>query len=230
MDYHDISLDVVSNVIGSYDDKMDIIHRRKIGPEWYRRYRTLLPSLAGDDDVMEQAIEDKDEDLIIDILNMVDGDLGDSPGTPPDHSSNTVRLLSSCAEQKFSQKFGERLAMMPAFITNLNLTAERLFRTVGKTTLDPRVMEALNQWVQSLLYFDTMAKGVLKVWIRRYPANVKMLFYIENTEDEAIRFIAFLDKYRVVIHVKDIEEIMENYLAASDPWYKAVEELATYKY
>jgi hypothetical protein len=243
----------VSNVIYGDDDMMEIVQRHKLGPEWLRRYQTILPSPVTDFEIMNYALEVKNEDLIIDILSLGDGDFNDAHfdvdtdtddsvfGSP--HNDKFLLMLNRFAKAELSQKFGDRLASLPIFIIALsqvlcaiNSLNSHIHGLINEQKPDSSHLDKLytegvailRRIMDVLTYFGRIECLVLRTYCRD-PINMFTILATASDDDTAIKLIALAEKYQVYLsdYFMPLSEIFKR---LDPPANRAIELLSQYPY
>jgi hypothetical protein len=239
----DIPAEVVSDVIGGYDNTLEIVQRRKLGPEWFRRYLVVVPSLVADNEIMTYALETKDEDLIIDILSVTNGDVddvynlpvGSHPSFNKTYGIRFLSILERFVSAQLSQKFGDRLATLPMFVSNLSIMLCKMVSTIEHNYLlniseRQALVSALHRSIDSLGYFDRIDRAVL----RTFCSDPHLTFIILECcpdESSALKLIAWAQRCHLRISDDNIGSLMYTY--ENDhrpPSLEAVEILFQYPY
>lgn len=219
--------DVVENVIGSFDAPVDIIQRRRLGEVWYRRYVQRLPWIVqtlGLQEIVDLALNNRDEALMLDILTLTDGNVGENEITDIERGIlTTTTLLHRLMQAGFSQAFGDSLTKFATFVTN---TITTLVEYMAKREWDHWHPEAMygTEWshierlVASLLYFDALSRRVFLPWIRRNSTKHILLFASLNDITTVSALLDLFERYRLPIYQFDMGNIIRNYHDHGDDW------------
>lgn len=207
-----IPRDIVSNVIASFDSRKETIQRRRLGPEWFRRYLELLPCLDLNRG-LEWGLTQGDEEFLIDLLIINDGDLRDIPNLNADHQTATTIWLHRFVQRNLGQKFGHALARLPKFVVNMVITLEAIFvwiqarlRSICGTDDIACFMVPL---LYDLLYFEGIVRRIFIPWVRRHPEHRSLIFQY-NTDPELIsKLLELFISNKVELDTGDIEDVLD---------------------
>ena len=223
--FRDIPDDVTAGIIGSFSEPIQVVQQRHLGEVWYRRYLQLLPSLVDNQELLQYAVDAKDETLIIDLLSINQGDLHDHPDLDPDLRTETLTWLGRFAAADLSQAFGFHLAKLPIFVVNLTMTLDQVYSTAqGRVdnhhgrhgqfilALEANLVSILNDMV----YFDGIVKTVFLPWARRHPEYLQLIFSFNNDNELIERTITLFTQHKIDLHSEDIHDIVQNNTDLSD--------------
>lgn len=216
----DIPPEVTANIVGSFDTAEEVVERRRLGGEWYRRYLRLLPLLVNERAMFDYGTRTKDEDFLVDLLILNLGDLGDHPDLDEDLRTTTLTWLERFVMADLSQEFGYDLTRLPIFVVNLTITLDKIFSHVYARLSHiinvDHVTAAITRTIETMLHFDSITNTVLLPWVRRYPEYRSLMLRYNDNNDAIQRLLELFQDHKIDLHSQDIRDIYGNVALSDD--------------
>lgn len=258
-DYTVLPYEVVSEVIGSYDEDQDVVRRRHLGPRWLERYHRMIRENYRKTWVIRAALEDHDEDFLIDVLTLRNRDPQypgwDTTGAfdfpapvpppkgvevaPTDESHRPVRslmlgILFRAITAGFSQEFGHRLAQLGVMMTQLALVLTWYWSQWSKEGTATQVQQQVTRldWLTTALaHYDGVFLAVLIPCFTRFPRNNSQTMI--HTNDPVLVSKTMDWRHRHTIFTGDQAARFANHYAqqhtGQPEWQPVVDQLLSYR-
>jgi hypothetical protein len=227
----------------SNESIIDVIRRRKLNNGWFRLYINVLPGLVNNVEVMNYALEVKDEDLIIDILKVRDGKIDPIHADPNGseavvtYGAQYITMLKRFVQAGLSQEFGDKLASFPTFITVFSFILMKITVTIDRLQLlesrregyHNQILMVLYRLIEDLGYFNRIGRSVLQTYLQE-PDHLYVLLDSAADDEEATKILTLAQYNMAFISDNDIAYFVDKLGRFNPQANRAITRLTQYPY